>query len=381
MEDEAAATPRAPSGSPARRHTGDGSGKVAAVDQSSFSDLISAHFRLLGQPSSGDATQAYESALAAFQERYGAIQEVYWGPDGRSGVALTSTRSRLRGSHGRVHAQTDVATHDGDLLRSIQDWRILSVKASALRGQPGIQIMQRAFTALSNLVAIALVDRDLTAQAKATLLSADARELAEANAYFAGTAKGVSYSYYFWGMIFGVVCNGTLAFGAAEFVIHAVPYFWNIHISSYYSASAFGCMIAGAMGALLSVLLRMSGDQFQIPHNMGFVKTALIGSFRPYIGAVFGLTFFFAFSAGFGNLLNTSGADKNNFFAVGLLALLSGFSERFSGRIFSGIENTVSGPQQAPTAATTVPVTPLNSAAVSGATSGTPPGTTPAGDS
>jgi len=312
-------------------------------DVPSFFDLADARARTVEAPSDEEAWRAYKNCLAVFEKRYGVIEEVYWGSGGTSGVARTAPQLRVGRRVSSVHVHVGDRVSNVALLCAIEDWRTLAVKARMLSGRPSLQLTERVFTALSNLVSIA--DRDLSVSDLAIVLGSQAREFAEANAFYAGNAKRLSYAHYFWGMIFGVICNGILAFGAAEFIMHAVPYFWpGIAISNNYSARAFACVIAGAIGALLSVLLRMSGDKFELSAEMGFLKTALIGSFRPFIGAVSGLVLFFAFSAGFVNFFstNTGSPNTNNFFALGLLALLSGFSERFAGRTYIGIEQAVS---------------------------------------
>ena len=60
----------------------------------------------------------------------------------------------------------------------------------------------------------------------------------------------------------------------------------------------FGCLIAGALGALVSVVTRMSADKFHVRHEVGRLYVQRVAAFRPFIGGVFGLLVYFALQGG-----------------------------------------------------------------------------------
>ena len=47
----------------------------------------------------------------------------------------------------------------------------------------------------------------------------------------------------------------------------------------------FGCLIAGALGALVSVVSRMNADKFQVRHEVGRTYIQRVAAFRPFVGS------------------------------------------------------------------------------------------------
>jgi hypothetical protein len=104
----------------------------------------------------------------------------------------------------------------------------------------------------------------------------------------------------------------------------------------------YACMGAGAIGAVVSVLIRMSGrgGGFTIDHELGSVGVRRLGAFRPLIGAVSGVIVSF--------LVQTSlvPIDKQSlsieFYVV--VAFLAGFSERWTKVVLAGAMRTIERP-------------------------------------
>ena len=61
-----------------------------------------------------------------------------------------------------------------------------------------------------------------------------------------------------------------------------------------------GCLVAGSLGAVMSVLIRLSGDSLDVDHQFGREYLTSLAALRPLIGAVFAVLLYFAFK---GNLL------------------------------------------------------------------------------
>lgn len=101
----------------------------------------------------------------------------------------------------------------------------------------------------------------------------------------------------------------------------------------------YACMGAGAVGAVVSVLIRMGGHAggFTMDHELGSAGVRRLGSFRPLIGAVSGVVVSF--------LVQTSlvPIDKQSlsieFYVV--VAFLAGFSERWTKVVLDGAMRTV----------------------------------------
>jgi len=101
----------------------------------------------------------------------------------------------------------------------------------------------------------------------------------------------------------------------------------------------YACLLAGAIGAVVSVLIRMSGrgGGFTIDHELGSFGVRRLGAFRPLIGAVSGVIVSF--------LVQTSlvPIDKQSlsieFYVV--VAFLAGFSERWTKVVLAGAMRTI----------------------------------------
>jgi len=88
--------------------------------------------------------------------------------------------------------------------------------------------------------------------------------------------------------------------------------------------------VAGALGAILSVLSRMASltGKFVLDHELGRKNVRWIGIYRPFVGGIFGLATFLAIESG---ILETQRPGGGQDFAYyGILAFFSGFFERFA---------------------------------------------------
>jgi hypothetical protein len=322
----------------------------------SFADVIAAHHAA----TDADSRRDYKDKLAAFCGR-AMLDEVFWGRDGASGVAVTIHGPRFRRS-ARLHRVSDLATSkEPEIAGAIQNWDVLAVRAQTLRG-PNAQVCMRwIFSAVSYLLGTVLApSRRLDDAARKDIVARQAVALNAATEYYTENATRGAYLSYFWGMCSGALSNGCLAFGFVAFVHWGVPHLWGIHVSNHGQAFALGAVVAGGMGTILSVLLRMTRGGFRVSYEIGWWRLFILGSFRPFIGAATGLATYFALRADLISIQKT-----RTFALVVFLAFLSGFSERFARDTFLGIANTV---------------TPGSGETASGATTpatGTPPTATP----
>jgi hypothetical protein len=105
-----------------------------------------------------------------------------------------------------------------------------------------------------------------------------------------------------------------------------------------------GCLIAGGIGAVVSVLMRMNAGKFSVNHEVGREYLSRLGSFRPAIGAVFALLTYFTLRGGLLPNVDPPSTDGDSaqafswYLAVGFLM---GFSERLAKEMVSKAEGSV----------------------------------------
>lgn len=183
-------------------------------------------------------------------------------------------------------------------------------------------------------------------------------ELIEIEKYYDRAANNSARMVYVAGMLAGVL--GTAVFGAVIAVILHFA-FHVIDADSPSTRNFLASYAAGALGAVVSVLSRMrKEDGFKLDYEVGRGASFALGSFRPFLGAIFGLAVYFALQGG---ILQIQGPGKpsQEFFFFALLAFLAGFSERLTHVVFGGAERTIATALQdadiAPASDSTTPPT------------------------
>lgn len=173
-------------------------------------------------------------------------------------------------------------------------------------------------------------DHDLVARGRS--------EIIEIEKYYDRAAANAARFLYFWGMLAGALV--ATAAGVLVAVILGSG-FEVIELGSTSTRFFFACYAAGALGAIVSVLTRMRSDHFSIDYEVGRMPAFWLGTFRPFLGAVFGLFIYFALQS---ELLQLQKPDEGKgFFFFTLFAFVAGFSERLTHVILGGAERTVAG--------------------------------------
>src|SRR5204863_3065708 len=106
------------------------------------------------------------------------------------------------------------------------------------------------------------------------------------------------------------------------------------------------CPCAGTVGALVSVLSRMSSgddDRFSIDFEVGRPLLRRLGLYKPFVGSVFGVATYFLLAGGLLPTTAPTGNPGHRLYFYGIVAFLAGFSERFTGVIFGKAEQLVGG--------------------------------------
>jgi hypothetical protein len=261
---------------------------AATADRSwlPFEELVTAHRGWqAGEPG---AEADYRRKLQAFQAKYGEIVESYWCSSVASAVALTSksgeSRRWLQGRSPRYefHRVSDWATkNEPEVAALLHRCDELAVKVDRiLRGPTRRILMRLVSTSASHL--LSLVD-DPSSHRKTDdrreALEFERKALDATGRYYEEVGLRQSQIVYFLGMLIGgavitAIATGVWLAGGRDFSNRVVL-----------------AIVLGAAGALISVMSRMASRdrKFAIDYELGRAPVLVLGSFRPVIGAAFGL--------------------------------------------------------------------------------------------
>jgi hypothetical protein len=105
-------------------------------------------------------------------------------------------------------------------------------------------------------------------------------------------------------------------------------------------ATAFACAVAGGFGACASVSWRVSLFRgLDVDAGASILTLRSLGMVRPWIGALFGVAFYFALKSGFVDI----GDHNRNFYFFAFLSFVAGFSERMIPDLLRSTEQKFAG--------------------------------------
>ncbi|TML55935.1 MAG: hypothetical protein E6G16_00595 [Actinobacteria bacterium] len=296
----------------------------ASAHPSGFSELVYSHYDWWRSREAGKAdpaaAAAYDSARAAFQARHGEIIRAYWCSHVESAVALTE-RKRLGGlrppSFG-FHRETDWATKNApEVATELHRCDELAVRAEAvLTGVRQRICLELVVSCASHL--LSLVDRRAGTEDEARAAAALDRERAaidKVQSYYCDAANGQAQLVYFGGI------------ATVFLVIAGIAAAW-LTISW---AGPVAALVAGAAGAVVSVMQRINSGKFELEYDVGGPYAFFLGGLRPLIGGAFAMAITFAFDGGLLHIPVAAGAGTHDRrLALLVLAFLAGFSERWA---------------------------------------------------
>jgi hypothetical protein len=311
----------------------------------SFPDLVRVHFRWR-QSVNADATatdderdelqREYQQMLAHFEREHGEIVSAYWCADVESAVALTAGRPRtgwlrrLLAVSPKFHRVSDWATKDEpEIARALHECDELAIRTcEVLRGRSRRICIQLVMTSACHL--LALIDakgehRSATDHRKA--IAAEQHELAMLRHDYRQAANGDAQLVYFAGMVVGIALL-VLLYVVAGGILHATE---NID-----DATIVGCLVAGAVGAVVSVIARVNSGSFALDVDVARGYTLFVGSLRPVIGSIFGLVAYFALTSGFVEMFRLPPEHSKRFYFLCVIAFAAGFSERWAQDTLTG---------------------------------------------
>lgn len=315
----------------------------------SFPDLVRAHYawERASEPD-GALAARWHQALAAFQAEEGELRYAYWATRRPSAVALTMKKRhwaiRFLADNDaviRLHRVTDWVAKERGIADLMHHADTLAIKVSeVLRGTTERIAMQWIYSVQSHL--LGFVERTQgkanDAELKA-LVAAQEAELLEIEKYYARAGEKAARIVYFWGMMGGALADGALA---ALLLAGMWATGWVNHAHAFDLETFFVCYVAGGLGAIISVLMRMTSDKFNVDYEVGRTTIRRLGSFRPFIGAVFGIALYFFVRSGIPNVKLPTGRHEA-FYYFAAFAFLAGFNERWTNVLFGKAEQTLSG--------------------------------------
>jgi hypothetical protein len=325
------------------------------VGASFFSDLVRAHFRREQERAGGhgsaspEAEEQYREKLEEFERQEGKLAAVYWSTKTASAIALTIGVPRWQRNPIaetemviRIHRVTDWLTRDATPLANVlHDCDLLAIRAGEiLRGTSERIAMRWIFSVQEHVLGFMERESEPTPEREAAFVAQQKKELARIEGYYLRAAAKAGRIVYVTGMIAGafLFVAGT---SIAAWLLERYSQSWNKDMEVLLL-----CIGAGAVGALVSVLSRMSsGDEekFNIDFEVGRPLLRRLGLYKPLVGAVFGVIMYFLLRSG---LLLTSPTPDKELYFYGAVAFLAGFSERFTGVVFGNVERLVSGEEK-----------------------------------
>ncbi len=324
-----------------------------------FSDLVRAHRaweqelyarEVHSTPPDKAVEREFLRRWRQFEARHGRIDDAFWSVRDASAVALTIREKPPRWRREpelvpRFHRATDWATRDEpDIAAALDACETLAVRAEEiLRGPSELIALRRIKGVASHL--LGFVDREWGRQAPRTaphqtppaalqserraFVATQKKELGRIERFYNRTGNGQARVLFFWGMV-----DGLLALVGVTTVSAVVA--WLVELPGEGGAN-WGdlrlfvvSIVAGALGAILSVLSRMASltGTFSLDHEIGRKNIRWIGIYRPFVGGIYGLATFLMLASG---VLQPQNPDSGKQYAYfGALALFSGFFERFT---------------------------------------------------
>lgn len=301
-----------------------GEQELEASYRPSFTELVYAHFAwwraLHADPDSASAA-AYQRVRGAFEHHHGRIVHAFWCSHIESAVALTELPRRHWWNHRRLgfHRESDWATKDHpDIAAELHRCDDLAVRAQTVLTGVRQRICLHLVAASAGHL-LSLVDRSSGHADDAATAAALRRERAaidRTTEYYRSAANGQAQIAYFVGMAAVAVAIGVA--GGLTLVFNS----WT---------SSIAALVAGAIGAVVSVIQRINSGDFTLDYDVGRPYALFLGGLRPLIGGAFALVLAFAFSSGITHLpVSQSDPETDRRLAILVVGFLAGFSERWA---------------------------------------------------
>jgi hypothetical protein len=294
---------------------------TAARNAPTFTELVYAHYAWWRSlTASGGTDGRYAEIRARFEQHHGVLLHAFWCSHVESAVALTQLPRPHWWSRRRLgfHRESDWATKNhpeiAALLHRCDD---LAVRAqtvlTGVRQRICLHLVAASAGHLLSLVDAASEHDDAKATGEA--LTREKRAIEDAEKYYRHAANGQAQIWYFGGM-----ATVALLIAAAS----GVTLIFNDW------TAAVAALIAGAAGAVVSVVQRINAGDFSLEYDVGRPYAIFLGGLRPMIGAAFALAISFAFTSGMVHLPVGDTTERNARLGILVVSFVAGFSERWA---------------------------------------------------
>jgi hypothetical protein len=314
--------------------------KIAVLDaaiarrSASFTQLATAIFfsqeRFSADPVERAVYERYIGPLTeAFEAAHGPIIHSFYCENVIAAAALTGTQELCLVPPALSPEILPIAEllFECDRLSTEAD-RVL---AGAERSQDLQATKRLTYGVVSKL--LSLLD-DPTGPPPRSVIDLHRREAKHASDYYRRAADRYAKFDYFRGMMTGAVASVSVAAGA-----------WAVtRFTPDFDAGGYtfvGCLIAGGIGAVVSVMSRMTFRTLSLDYEAGGSVLAMLGAFRPVIGMVMGAAMWVLTASGVLTIL-PSDPSKLTFFRI-LTAFLAGFSERWAQDMLGSTARQIAG--------------------------------------
>jgi len=333
--------------------------EIAPPDEVTFPELVWAHHlreRELRHADSGEdpyagpADQRYRAFRERFEKAHGRIVDEFWCNDNASAVVVTLKHAgfplRFLGKDpiARIYCATNWQTAElpPDVAKLVHEGEALGLRArEVLRSTAQRLVIKRLFAVSAYM--LGYFDGRKVSREEAEPAIAEAREeLVEIRREYVTAATRSAQIVYFWGMVIGLFVLAVLGLFALPFLSDGLD------IGKKALESFYGTALAGALGAMVSVVARMNSNSFSVEYDVGRPTLRRLGAFRPLVGAIFGVVIYFVLASGL--MYGDQPAGHRSFAFYAVFAFIAGFSERFVKDTLDGVEG--SGSKDAPVTAT-----------------------------
>jgi hypothetical protein len=297
----------------------------------SFPELAHLHYRWRkalesSLPDLDRRAAVYRDARAGFEAEHGTIIDEYWCWHVPSAAALVERPrpplvSWFLCPRIAFHRASDWATKDSpEIAQQVHRCDEIAIRATQiLSGSRRRICLQLVMNSAAHL--LSFVDARAGQEDTTQVLRQETETLDATRSYYCDAANGQAQIVYFAAMAVVAAALGALALIGS----------WWVQIPGVASDQyLYGCVAAGALGAVVSVIQRINSGTFDLAYDVGRPYVAFLGALRPVLGAAFGLLLYFAVASGLVNIFKLPTDSPQRFFAFFVIAFLAGFSERWA---------------------------------------------------
>ena len=294
-----------------------------SVAGTTFSELVYAHYEWHtsrnGRP--GPAEEQYRQTLKRFQTLHGSVVSAYWCSHIESAVALTERPRRFPlPSRIGFHRETDWATKRApQIAAQIHRLDELAIRArtvlTGVREATCLHLIAASAGHLLSLADAASAPKDPVELEAA--LAEEKERIDKIEKYYCEAANGQAQIVYVAGMVTVAVLVSVL--GGLVLLLHRDTFLVGV----------VG-LIAGAVGAVVSVIQRITNRSFQVDYDIGRPYAFFLGGLRPMIGGAFAIAVTYTFESGILHLPIATTSLYQEHVALVVVGFLAGFSERWA---------------------------------------------------